>query len=238
MNKMAIYILLLLIFFWAMRGLTPEAKSKRYIFDESSYSAMLAKGERPVTIILQDAYQNGVIIKSNIHSYRIVRIFGSSETISVRVAKKYFMKTLDYIGLSLFRRDDQGRESVMPAPPGSLFVGELAYGKWVAASGAASGSKLGSGNIAKRHWVFFHPYQALKDEFFWGNFRPDESFYRGLKVHLEDGQVFFGPEREFGPKGSVTQSQLPLTWYKKRKKRVSLDDYIKALTRDPFAEVN
>ena len=224
MNKLAIYILLILAFLGASRVFTPDSQLDSYIFNKLNYSEIFEG--RPVTIILKDAYQVGFIIKSNIHRYRVVRVFGRSETVTVRVDKKYFQKTLGYIGLSLFRRNGEGVESMVPVPPGSLFIGDTAYGNWI------------SHQKGDSHWFFFRHYQFLQNEFFWGDFQPDENFYRELNTYLKEGSVFTGLNNEFGSNGAITQSQLPLNWYKNRNRKYHLHDYIRDMITLPLLGIN
>ena len=224
MNKVAIYILIVLIFLGASRIFTSYSKFDKYIFNELSYSELFEG--HSISIILQDAYQTGFIIKSNVHRYRVVRVFGQSEIITIRVTKEYFQKTLNYLGLSLFRRDEEGMENTVPVPPGSLFIGNTAYGDW------------GFHISGVRRWVFREVYQFLKEELLWGEFQPDEDFYHELQLHLINGKEFFGVNNEFGPKGMVTQSQLSLNWYRRRNKKFKIQDYIAALVKFPVMEEN
>ena len=128
MNKIAIYILLVLIFLTASRAFTPESQVTKYIFNESNYSNLFQGS--PLTVILEDAHQVGFVIKNNIHRYRVIKVLEPTQIVTTRVSKEYFEKTLNYIGLSLFRRNETGIENTIPVPPGSLFIGHPSYGRW------------------------------------------------------------------------------------------------------------
>lgn len=213
MNQLAIYILFVFIYLGVSRVVTPSSQVSQYVHNELNYSAIFSGA--PVAVILEDAYRMGFVIKSNVHRYRVVRVFEGSKIVTVHVSSSYFQETLGYIGLSLFRRNGKGMENTTPLPPGSLFVGDLAYGSW----------DIDRDGI--KRWAFFGAYRFLHNEFSWGDFRPDDLFYRELKTHLENGREFFGPNHEFGSEGSITRSQLPLNWYRGRDSKFSLRDYIR-----------
>lgn len=223
MNKIALYIFIVLIFLAAIRGFVPDFKSKSYIEDESSYLKIFK--DAPVSAILLDAYEMGFILKSYIHSYRVFKVFERSRTITFRVSHDYFQKTLGYIGLSLFRRsegeDDRG--STVPVPPGSLFVGKPSYGSWRYKRGER-----------EKVWVFYRRYRYFNQEFFWGDFLPNRDFYRALNRSLEENKVFRGLNNEFGSEGVLTQSRLSLNWYKNQNKKYSFGDYFNMLSKLPI----
>ena len=221
MNKIAIYIFFVLIFLAVMREFIPDFKAKSYITDESSYSYIF-KGA-PVSVILLDAYQIGFILKSNIHTYRIFRVFGHSETISLSVSSEFFQKTLGYIGLSVFHRNENSHENTTPIPPGSLFIGKIFYGSWR--------YKRAKERVV---WVFHNHYKHFNREFFWGEFLPDKVFYQTLKKYLDEDKVFTGLSNEFGSEGFLTQSQLSGNWHKNQNRRYSLRDYLAILARVPM----
>ncbi len=224
MNKIALYILLILIFLGASRSFTPESKARQYIYDESNYSELF-KGN-PVSVVLLDAFRAGFAIKSNIHKYKVIRIFGGSEIVTLRVSRKYFRKTLPYIGLSLFRRDENNRESTLPLPPGSMFIADPGYGKWI-------WSKSG-----EKEWQFYRAYGSLKDKFHWGEWVPTYNFYRTMKIHIKEGVHYTGLNKEFGSDGELTRKMLPMTWYKSRNKRFAFKDYLETMTKIPFIRNN
>ena len=223
MNKIAIYILLTLIFLTASRAVTPRSQVTKYIFNESNYSNLFQGS--PLTVILEDAYQFGFIIKNNLHRYRVIRVFEPTQIVTTRVSKEYFKKTLEYIGLSLFRRNEKGVENTIPVPPGSLFIGHPGYGRW----------KLHKDGV--KYWTFVSNHDSLQKKFLWGNFIPNNHFYRELNIHLKNKKKFLGPENEFGSKGPISQSQLPMKWYRNHNKKFSLNDHIKAIRKIPLIRI-
>ena len=226
MKKALLYVTFFLAFLVVSVQCAPGSGVKKYIVDKSSYSKVLSGG--PLSAILQDVYRLGFIVKSNIHRYQVVRAFGPSEVITLRVSRKYFKQTLGFIGLSLFRRKSKQQEETTPLPPGSLFVGDLSYGHWARQS---DGTKS---------WLFFGTYRHLREKFLWGSFKPNYAFYQSLRNHVESRnvQAFLGPQNEFGSEGSITRAVLPLHWYKNRNQKLSLDDYIKAVMAIPLLGKN
>ena len=224
MNKLAIYLLFVLIFLGISRGLSTGSNGNKYIFNEFDYPEVF-QGQ-PITIILEDAYQTGFVVKSNIHRYRVIRVFEHSEVVILQVSKRYFQKTLGHIGLSLFRRDGKGVEDMVAAPPGALFMGDISYGSW------------DTDEDGVERWHFFSAYEYLENEFFWGEFRPDRDFHQKLKENLARKKTFFGPHGEFGSEGLISQRELPMNWYRNRNKKATLSDYVKALTIPPLLRMN
>lgn len=220
MNKVALYILLILIFLGASRSILPDKGSSLFLQDSTNYSGIFSGS--PLSVILLDAYKVGFAIKSHIHKYQVLRYFQNSEVITVRVSKKHFEETLPYIGMSLFRRAENGKESTLSMPPGSLLIGDSVFGRWT--------YRKDKGKV----WSFYRAYRRLPTQLFWGDFIPSYRFYRQLKVHEEQGISFLGSDKEFGSEGSVSQKQLTMKWYKSRNKRFSFKEYLDTLTKIPF----
>ena len=88
-----------------------------------------------------------------------------------------------------------------------------------------------------KHWIFNKDFHSLQKKFLWNNFIPNHHFYRELNIHLKNKKEFFGPENEFGPKGPITQSQLPMKWYKNHNKKFSLSSHIKAIKKIPLIRI-
>lgn len=220
MNKFALYILLILIFLGASRSILPDKGTRLFIQDQSNYSGIF-RGS-PLSVILVDAYKVGFVIKSHIHKYKVLRYFQSSEYITIRVSKNYFDKTLPYIGMSVFRRYENGSEGSLILPPGTLLVGDTVFGKWV--------YKKNKGKV----WQFYRAYKWIPPQLYWGEFQPTYRFYRQLKIHEEQGIPFIGPENEFGSTGTITSNQLNMQWFKSRNKKFSIKEYLDTLTKIPF----
>lgn len=220
-NRFAYFIFLILIFLGVSKSFAPTGKSSLFVRNTRQIADLF--DEMPVTVILLDAYDSGLMIKSHFHKYKVVRIYKPSSIITARVSKRFYERHLDHIGLSLFRRSERGDEYFNPVPPGSLFVGQLAYGQWTL-------QKSGL-----RKWQFHRAYRRLSHEFYWGEYRPTRKFVNFYEIHLRSNRPYFGPEDEFGPKGSVTQQLLEIHSDFKRQFSFNLKEYFtKLFHTNPF----
>lgn len=220
MNKIALYILLILVFLGASRSFRTERQNLQFVKDQTNYSSLF-KGE-PLTLILLDAYRAGLVIKSNIHKYKVIRFFKETEIINLRVSNEYFKRSLPNIGMSLFRRSEDKKESTIPMPPGRLFIGDPGYGGWI--------MDREKGKV----WRFYRAYRGLKNQLLWGDFIPSYRFHRQARTFEKEGLAYYGLNNEFGSEGSITQDQLEMKWYKSQDKKFSFKEYLDTLTKLPF----
>lgn len=218
MNKIALYILLVISYLGLAKSFSPTELGVSYIANKEDLS--LLANDAPVSVILTDMHSTGFIIKTYYHKYRIVYGFKTLDEIVVRASKKITQESKDFIGMSVFRRN--GRDLVdnfTPLPPGSIFVGDPAFGRWKMT------------NSGKKRWYFYRAYRSLPKLLRWGKFKPNVDFYNKVKAFIGQNKPFFGLNNEFGTMGSITKKEFPDYFNKKRIKNISFKklmlDYIK-----------
>ena len=195
MNKISLYILLILMFLGLSKSFAPSEKKTAYIENEKIFSNYFYGA--PISILLIDSFKTGFLIKTYFQKYKVVHGFKHPETIIVRTSKSFWRKNLNNKGMSLFRRDErENKESIVPMPPGTLYLGDPAYGRWRTDDSGGS------------YWKFHRAYRHFPRIFNWGDFRPTKSFYNSLKIYLSHENSFYGLNKEFGSKGSVILENL------------------------------
>lgn len=186
MNKISLYILLILIFLGLSKSFSPNHKNIKFLKDKNSFSSL--ENEAPVSLILIDSFTRGTFIKSYLQNYKLIHGFKPKETkvITFRTTKEFWTKSKKHLGMSLFRRENKlSLGSNLPMPPGTLFIGDLAYGNW---------QKTQQGN---KVWIFRRSYSHFPDLLGWGNFKPSEKFYLKILEHKQKVKVFYGENNEF-----------------------------------------
>lgn len=192
MNKFSLYVLLILIYLGISKSFSPSERKTFYILNEKVFPNIFL--DSPVTVILKEAFSVGFIIKTYYHKYLIVHAFKPPEEIIVRTSKEFWDNNQKNLGMSLFRRGEKDNEySNIAMPPGSLFVGDPAYGTWEL---TGYGGKI---------WSFHRTYKNFPQTFGWGEFRPDLNFYERMKIHISDRSTFYGLNNEFGTDGVVSK---------------------------------
>ena len=175
MNKISLYILLILIFLGFSKSFSPNLKNINFIKDG------------PQSLILIDSYEQGTFIKSYFQKYRIVHGFKplNNQFIIFRTSKEFFEKGKMNIGMSLYRTEKANIPgNTVPTPPGFLFVGDLAYGRWQ----VKNNSKV---------WVFQRSYAHFPELFQWGSFIPSKKFFLKALDHQKRGLPFYGEKNQF-----------------------------------------
>ena len=112
MNKILTYLILILIFLGLSTSFSPSERGTDYIVNERVYSNFFKGG--PISLILVSASQNGFLIKTHYHKYRLISPFRPPETITFRTSKEYWNKSQKNIGMSLFRRKSGKKKKDMP----------------------------------------------------------------------------------------------------------------------------
>ncbi len=191
MNKISLYVLLILIYLGISKSFSPSEKKTLYLANEKYY-ASLFRGA-PISVVLKEYFSAGFLIKTYYHRYIIIHAFKSPEEIVIRTSKEFWEQNLRNKGMSLFRRGEREfKTSSIPMPPGSLFIGDPAYGTWDI-------TKYGA-----KVWKFHRTYKNFPTLFGWGEFRPTLDFYQRMKIFQSDSKPYYGPESEFGTDGSIT----------------------------------
>jgi hypothetical protein len=197
MNKFSLYSLLILIFLGLSKSFAPAEQKTNYISDEKVFASFY-KGA-PLSVILLDSFQAGFLIKTHYLKLKIVHGFKRPREEVVRTGQAFWQRVKKYRGMSLFRRYERDQlESTLPLPPGSLYVGDPAFGNW----------KMRESSDSNRYWYFYKAYRHFPTLFLWGDFVPNHTFYNALKIQIKNNRPFFGIDREFGENGRVTQAIL------------------------------
>ena len=92
MNKISLYILLILIFLGFSKSFSPNLKNINFIKDERMFSKFIKDG--PLSLILIESYEQGTFIKSYFQKYRVVHGFKplNNQFIIFRTSKKFWEK--------------------------------------------------------------------------------------------------------------------------------------------------
>jgi hypothetical protein len=214
MNKISLYLFLILAYLGLSKSFSPAEQSTPYIQDEHALTQFFT--EAPICLILTESFQTGFLIHTYYHRYLAVYIFKEPQEIMVRTSEPFWRKNIPHLGLSLLRRSDTDPfvESTVPAPPGAFFLGNPAYGSWESIAGQ------------QKVWSFHNAYKNLPEIFMWGDFQPSFEFYQTLTSHLEHGAVFFGHREEFGTKGEVSKKVLTSTRIRSQRFHFSLESTI------------
>ena len=174
-----------------------------------SFPAMIPG--KPVSAILVDSYTRGLFIKTYYLKFRIVYAFKPSETWILRTEKRFAADNLKNIGMSLFNRDENGRLTLLPTPPGFMYVGNSEYGYWSFIDSVA------------RIWIFHTGYGHFYTDFAWGDYASIEVDYEKALQYQEVGKPFYGINNSFGFDGNVTQAGFSDYFDENRKNSMSFD---------------
>ena len=200
MNKLFLYIIIILIFLGLSKGISSYQNKIDYISNKKALSHHF-QGQ-PLDLILLDAFQVGFVVKSYYLKVQLIKYSQKPSTLIIKANKNLWKEMKSYLGMSIFRRKDQSgfskrmHESVLPLPPGSLYIGDSSFGTW---------AYLDSG---KKVWQFHKMYQDLPQKLFWGDFQPSFKFYQQMKIHQKKRTPFYGLNKEFGIEGSLTKKQI------------------------------
>lgn len=195
MNKISLYILLILLFLALSKSFSPSSQGAPYVVDERVFSNFFEGS--PITVILVDSFTTGFLIKTYFLKFKIIYGFNQPQIIITRTSKSFWEKNQQNIGMSLFRRSERNQvEGVTPLPPGSLFIGDLAYGFW---KNSNSGHKI---------WQFHRAYRHFPAILGWNSFTPTKEFFAQLELYQEQSKPYYGMKNEFGKGGHVTEEGL------------------------------
>ena len=196
MDRLSIYVLFVLIFLGVSSSFSPSEQGAYYIIDQRVFANYFKAA--PVSLVLADSFQTGFLIKSYFQKYKVIYGFRPAETVIVRTSKAFWHKNLSNLGMSLFRRNEDGTEHSIPMPPGTMFLGNLAFGSWQYERGA------------DKVWRFHRAYRSFPQMFGWNGFIPTYDFYENLKRFDALERPFYGLNNEFGSDGSVTKKNYEI----------------------------
>lgn len=214
MNKISLYILLVLIFLGLSKSFSPSEQKIPSILNEFYFENFFT--DAPISIVLTDSFQTGFLIKTYFQRYKIIHGFKPSEVLIVKTSQSFWEKNLKNLGMSLFRRSERDMKvSTLPMPPGSLYLGDPAYGAF---EPSPSGSDL---------WVFYRGYRHFPKLFEWNAWRPTEDFVKKMEISKSQGVPFYGVNSEFGEAGSVTKLAFKNSYDKTPKAVIELKNHMR-----------
>lgn len=220
MNKFSMYVLLILVFLGLSKNFSPSSQKSIFVQNEQVLSALIP--DAPISLILVDLFDAGFIIKTYYLKLKVIHGFKSDETIMVRTTHKFWKKNFDNIGMSLFRRFERDlAESTVPMPPGSLFIGNRAFGRWRYQ------------NSGRRVWKFYKVYRHFPKSFSWGDYRPDYDFYKAMQIHLTNETPFYGTNNEFGTNGLITKKVGMANSLRKKQESITFVNHLKRYVSIP-----
>ncbi len=216
MNKISLYLLLILIYLGLSKSLSPHEKKIPYISNEKDFQIYFPQGS--LSVILEGHFQTGFLIKTHFIRIRVIYSYLSSKSLLMRTSPKYWEKISPYEGLSLFRRsDDLEKIEYGPMPPGTLFIDDPNYGHW---KNLPSGIKI---------WVFEGRYRRIPKILNWDQYfpkgSPSKEFFHRIKN--EPGLVL-----SFAKKIQEDKNKLIIPTIQKKKDE-RLKKFFKKLLRVP-----
>jgi hypothetical protein len=216
MNRIAFYVLLILCYLGLSKSFSPTELGVSFI-NNAEEIGEIVQGY-PLTVVLTDMHSTGFIIKTHYHKYKVIYGFRGAEEIVVRASKKFTIKNKHNLGMSIFRRNSKvSIDNTTPLPPGSIFVGDPAFGRW-----------------KKKNWHFHRTYRYLPKLLGWDSFKANKQFYLTVQDHIGQNKTFFGLNKEFGTAGKITKAQFPEYFDELRVKNVSFKQLIVDYLRNNF----
>ena len=219
MYKFFLYSMLIILYLGLAKGLSPSEIGVHYLQNERGFSKFI---KAPMaTVILVDTHATGFLIKTYYQKYRVISGYDSVEELIVRTSKEFARKNMAHIGLSIYRRSDEG-EDFVPLPPGSLYLDDNEFGEW---------KKNKDGKVL---WVFNKSFKNFPKYLGWGDFRPDDVFFREMRSSASLNKPFIGINKEFGPQGSITRESFPHFFKDERMKKVELKTLLLEYLKENF----
>lgn len=213
MNNLSLYILLILLFLGLSKSFSPSEQKIPSILNEFYYENFFV--DAPISVILTDSFQTGFLIKTYFQKYKIVHGFKPSEVLIVKTSQTFWERNLKNLGMSLFRRSEKDmKASTLPLPPGSVYLGDPAYGTF---EPSPSGIDV---------WTFYRGYRHFPKLFEWGTWRPSEEFVKKMNISISQSVPFYGLNGEFGENGSVTKLFFKNSYDKTPKAPTYLKDHM------------
>ena len=165
------------------------------------------QGQKEYAIILNDMREEGNFFPSYYHQYRVD--VGERKTVRsfVEVDKSYYKKNEPYLGMVLASKTIDGAVSTTPFPNGYQYVGNSQYGRW---------RDTGSGGSMCE---FYGKYMLMSQVMNWAGFGLNRNHYNSYASYHSTGRPYFGPKREYGTAGTVTQKQKPGFYQRKMAKK-------------------
>lgn len=211
---------MVLVYLGLSKSFSPSEQKTPFIANEVVLSNLFPGA--PLTIILTQASQTGFLIKTYFMEIKVVYGFRPSEIVVVRTSPEFWQKNNKNLGMSLFSRDErEGKTSFHPMPPGTLFIGDPAFGYW---TWSASGERI---------WKFYRAYRNMPTILGWGEFTPNYKFYKKAQGHLAQKIPFYGMDNEFGSNGFITQKVYKKALQEKEEQSIDFKTHLKKFFQLP-----
>ena len=220
MRSLSLYIVLILIYLGLSKSFSLSSKGTPYLVNQQIYSNFF-RGD-PLTVILADQFETGFLIRTSDHRYLVLHGFRSPKYITVRTSVRHYKQYSDKKGLSVFRREDERSPGdLTPMPPGTLYIGNPAFGSWE--------RKKDSIKV----WQFHRAYKNYPLLFGWGDFRPDYEFFQKAQESLSLEMPFFGLNKEFGTEGPISKGLFGKSKFESIDTQLGLKKLIENFLRTP-----
>lgn len=162
--------------------------------------------EKEYAIILNDMREEGNLFPSYFHQYRVDIGEKSSVRQPIEVTESFYKKNQAFLGMAVATRTPDGGETNRPIPNGYQYVGNQQYGRW--RTNESGGSM----------WEFYGKYMLMSQAMRWAGFGMRRSHYDDYLGYRATNRSYFGPNRQYGTAGTVTQKQKP-NFYARRATR-------------------
>ncbi len=195
MNKLSLYILLIMLYLGMAASFSPAQKGTPFMENEKLFGNFFIGS--PLTAILVDNFTTGFMIKTYYQRYIVFHGFKASEEKLIRTSRSFYNGNRSNLGMAIFSRYEKDQlMSTLPLPPGSIFVGDTSYGEWKRSD---SGEKI---------WIFHPAYHLFPEAFGWGDYNFTLKSFNKMQYHLENNTPFYGLDNEFGTGGTVSKAFL------------------------------
>jgi len=211
MIRYTVYFLAVGLLFLTACGGSSKKKWTKNPVDE--YITKLDK-EKTFSIVLHDMDFDDDNYK---HKYKIITNLTDSvkrkEEITAwkNVSEEYFMKNENNLGMELISKNEEGKISKIPAPPGySNYVGNKQYGQWQTNSSGQS------------FWAFYGQYAFMSSMFGMMSTPVYRNGYNDYRSNYYGRRPYYGQNgRTYGTYGTATKSSNPNFFQRNRNKTTS-----------------
>ncbi len=190
MNKTIFYSILIVCYLALSKTFSPDNSGVEYVRRSKDLEKIIQR--TPAEAILIQTQSKGFLIKTYYQRYKIIYGFHPPREFVVRTKRSFADYSKKFIGMSLFRKRLGGSIETTPMPPGSLFIGNRQFGRWIFKDGDYT-------------WAFYRAYQSFPRLFGWQEFNPTRTFFTKLLDYEKKGVPFHGESNDFGKDGKITQ---------------------------------
>ena len=216
MNRFLIYLLVIFTYLGISKSFYPNKQVTVGIPSKEAIEAIFKIA--PVSIILVDMDEVGLIMKTYLMKYMLVSGYQDPVSVTIKTNKKFWEESKNFIGMSIFRRKENENDySFTPMPPGFHFIGDSSYGYW-----------RKNKDTNEKEWFFYRSFSNLKKYFYYGDYRPTHQMIKEARKSARSNKPYFGLNNEFGMEGTLTRKNLNAKIFNKKKFKV---DYEKHFSR-------